>query len=258
MMNASHPASNACAGNATVTSRSPAGPGSELPGNSQGLASRNAKRLIYLLPLFMLFAYWLLNPFASPLVTKTVSTSELNSAQKYNIALAARSIDGTVLKPGQEFSFNARVGPRTERRGYRQARTYIGEDSPLTAGGGICCLSSLIYQAALQGGLDISKRTAHQRTVRTVPPGLDATVWYGSVDLCFRNKTSKPLELSCRTTGNSLTVELLGDRFTPRSAACPVRTEVSRRAADQLQVQVFRSRAGTEELVSRDLYRLSR
>lgn len=235
------------------------GQGSQQAAGVRTAAARGAARyLIYLLPVSMLLLYWLLNPFAVPLVTKTVSVSELNAAQRYNIALAARAIDGTVIKPGEEFSFNARVGPRTERRGYRQARTYIGEDSPLTAGGGVCCLSSVLYQAALEGGLDISKRVAHQRTVRTVPPGLDATVWYGSVDLCFRNKTSQPLELSCRTTGNSLTVELLGDRFFSYRQPCAVRTEVSRRAGEMLQAEVFRRRGGSEELVSRDLYRLSR
>src|SRR5437867_10628444 len=73
--------------------------------------------LIWLLPIALLASIWLFNPFACPLVSKGVSLSDLNPAQRANIQLASRKIDGTVLRPGEAFSFNLKVGPRTGNRG---------------------------------------------------------------------------------------------------------------------------------------------
>jgi vancomycin resistance protein YoaR len=202
----------------------------------------------------LLISLWFLNPFACPLVSRSVSITELNSAQRVNITRACRALDGMVLRPGEEFSFNARVGPRTERRGYLAARTYIGQESPLTTGGGICCLSSLLYQVALEGGLTIVERKPHLRTVHTVPPGLDATVWYGGADLRFRNDSASPLVLSAKTSRATLSLALMASRFTP-PPRITLRTSITRRGSDSITVEVFRASAGQETLVSRDLYR---
>lgn len=216
------------------------------------------QRTIWLLPVVLVTALWLLYPFVRPLVTKAASIGDLNSAQRTNIALAAQAIDGCVLRPGEIFSFNKVVGPRTERRGYLSARTYLDTDSPLTSGGGICCLSSLLYQVALDGALPIEQRVAHQRTVRTVPPGLDATVWYGGADLRFRNDTASPLMLSCRTDGSTVTARLMGGWLSTVPSGTAVHAEVVSRTKNELLVQVSRTLKGKELLVSRDLYRLGR
>jgi vancomycin resistance protein YoaR len=209
------------------------------------------------MPLTLAASAWLLNPFAQPLVSQAVSLNDLNPAQRANIQLAARVVNGTVLPPGAEFSFNKKVGPRTFKRGYRMARSYIGNDSPVTAGGGICCLSSLLYQTALAAGLKIEERVPHLRTLQTIAPGLDATVWYGSSDLRFRNDTTEPVMIDCQASRTQLKVQLLSNRFANRSALPTVRTAASRRNHSQLLVEVFRNLSGKELLVSRDLYRLS-
>lgn len=213
--------------------------------------------LIWLLPATLAAFAWLVNPFAQPLTSKTVSLSELNRAQRINIHVAARAIDRCVLKPGEEFSFNRRVGPRTSSRGYAPARSYIGGESPVTIGGGICVLSSLLYQSALECGLNIEERVPHLRPVRTVPPGLDATVWYGQADLRFRNSTNAPLMISCLFDPNQLTVRLIGGRWAGKPSDSAVRTVVAPRSRQQLQAEVFRIADGKETLVSRDFYRLA-
>src|SRR5262249_48727269 len=161
-------------------------------------------KLLYCLPIALALVIWLADPFARPLVEKSAPLTSLNSAQKVNIQVAAKSINGTILKPGDEFSFNRIVGPRTSERGYETARTYLDRESPLTAGGGICLLSSILYQAALESGLSIKERVAHERTIKTVAPGLDATVWYGKADLRFLNNQNYPIMISCHADPQTL------------------------------------------------------
>src|SRR5205085_2176072 len=108
----------------------------------------------------------------------------------------AQRLDGLILQPGTQFSFNQAIGPRTTKRGYRPAPSYLGVDSPSTLGGGLCLLSSGIYQLALETGLPIQQRVPHLRTIHSVPPGLDATVWYGGADLRFTNTLSQPIQFS--------------------------------------------------------------
>ncbi len=212
---------------------------------------------IWLLPLTLAACAWILNPFSQPLVSQAVSLSDLNAAQRANIQVAARAVSGTVLRPGEEFSFNKTVGPRTFRRGYRMARSYVGNESPATEGGGICCLSSLLYQTALAGGLKVKQRVPHLRTLQTIQPGLDATVWYGSSDLRFCNNTSEPVMIDCQADRNRLKVQLLSGRFAKKTALPTIRTATSRPINNQLLVEVFSSQSGKELLVSRDLYRLA-
>lgn len=195
-------------------------------------------------------------PFAEVLDSKTICMSELTSVQRSNIQLAAQAISGKVLRPGEEFSFNAAVGPRASGRGYRPAPSYLGPDSPSTIGGGVCLVSSAVYQLALETGCRIDQRAAHLRTIRTVPAGLDATVWYGQQDLKFRNTLPVPVQLSAKWDRNALTMTLLGRKpsgFTP--AKLNVVTE--RRTARDIVVQLFRRQGAHEELIWRDRYQVS-
>ena len=145
------------------------------------------KLLLFSVPLVLVVSGWFTQPFSRTLVAQNQSIQMLSTAQQSNLRIAARRLDGLVLRPGGEFSFNRVVGPRTWARGYRPAPSYLGGDSPATLGGGICLLSSALYQAALKAGLKIEQRVPHLRTIHSVPPGLDATVWYGGADLRFVN-----------------------------------------------------------------------
>jgi vancomycin resistance protein YoaR len=134
--------------------------------------------------------------------------------RRHNIHVACAAIDGTVLMPGEVFSYNQIVGPRTERAGFRTAPVIIhGELVPGT-GGGICQVSSTLYNVALLGDLKIVRRSHHQFPVHYVAPGRDATVAYGSLDLRFANSLPGPVALDVKTAGSRVVVHLYG------TAAC--------------------------------------
>lgn len=197
-------------------------------------------------------AYWLTRPFADVVACKTVEISGLNKAQRMNVTLAARYLDGATIKPGEQFSFNKLIGPRTERRGYVGAPSYVGNDTLSTTGGGICLLSSCVYQLALESGMSIESRTPHLRTIKTVAPGLDATVWYGQSDLSFTNKTNSPIQFHAFDTGSDLKVQLLGTKSDIQK--CTLRTYQERNDREHVRVRVVRSGLGRDQVISDDLY----
>ncbi len=211
--------------------------------------------LILCVPVLLFFLYMSTHPFSDRLVARTVSTRDLSTNQRMNIRTAVRALNGTVINPGEEFSFNDIVGPRTLGRGYMPAPSYLGRESPTTMGGGICLVSSLVYQVALEAGLEISERVPHLRTIKTVPPGLDATVWYDRADLCFRNTLPYPVAILGRANAGNLRVELAGKSGNRKSAS--IRRLITHRAADRFVVEVFRRQGANEKRVSRDLYRLT-
>ncbi|MBA3860238.1 MAG: vanomycin resistance protein VanB [Cyanobacteria bacterium PR.3.49] len=195
-------------------------------------------------------------PFSKVIVSRTVSLRPLSYEQQNNLFQAAQRIDGQIINPGQVFSFNAKVGPRTGKRGYQPAPSYLGKETPSTIGGGICLLSSCLYQAALTAGLKIVERVPHLRTVQTVQPGFDATVWYGRADLRFENNTDEPIEIRAYTNASQLKVELRGsDTAAQIVKKAELRRLEQRRAPGELLVEVFRTTSERDVFVSRDLYR---
>lgn len=116
-----------------------------------------------------------------------------SSARANNIILATRSINGTVLMPGETFSFNDVVGKRTVERGYQEAPVIINNKTDSGLGGGICQVSSTLYNAVLRGNLKITSRYHHSYPSSYVPLGMDATVDYGNLDFKFTNNYSYPL-----------------------------------------------------------------
>ena len=209
--------------------------------------------LLAFLPLFVGIAVWVTYPFADTLCSKTFSLADLSAVQKSNIELAARSINGTVLKPGEAFSFNSVVGPRTERRGYRPAPSYLGPENAATLGGGICLVSSALYQLALESGLQIDQRVAHLRTIKTVPAGLDATVWYGQADLRLKNTFGCPVQLTTDWNRDTLTVSLLG-RKPANYTHARIDRIVSRATPTEMVVELLRRQGTQVMLISRDHY----
>lgn len=113
--------------------------------------------------------------------------------EAYNISLAADLLAGTVLQPGEVFSMNASLGPYTEARGYRAGPSYMGGRITPSSGGGVCKISSTLYNLAIHAGLQIVERHAHSMLVPYVPPGRDATVAYGVLDFKFKNDTDDPI-----------------------------------------------------------------
>ena len=124
------------------------------------------------------------------------STSTVNDKNRgENIKLAISKINGKILAPGETFSFNAVVGPRTAEGGYQEAHTYSAGKVVDGIGGGICQVSSTLYNAVLKADLNVVERRNHMFTVGYVPYGQDATVSYGTTDFRFSNSSKWPIKL---------------------------------------------------------------
>ena len=128
-----------------------------------------------------------------------------------NLELACKAIDGTILNPGDEFSFNKIVGERTPEKGYQSAIVYqTGGKSEAEAGGGVCQVASTIYTACLYADLKVTERAPHMFTVTYVQLGMDATIYWGSLDYKFVNSTDHPLRIDASVSGGYVHVKLVG------------------------------------------------
>lgn len=136
--------------------------------------------------------------------------------EDYNIGLAAKRVAGTVIYPGKVYSQNRTIGPYTKERGYRPGPTYKGTSLITTVGGGVCKIASVTYNIATLCNLDIVQRYPHGMTVPYVPPGQDATVYYGVKDFQFRNNTDHPILLWAAKVNNDLYMAAYGFMSPPK------------------------------------------
>jgi len=149
--------------------------------------------------------------------TKTTSDSNRNN----NINVACQTINGTVLLPDETFSFNGTVGERTAARGYREAGAISGGELVKEIGGGICQVSSTLFNAVARANLEIVSRSPHAWPSTYVNKGEDATVNWPSLDFKFKNNTDTPIfiityykdryctaEIWGKTLGENVTIDL--------------------------------------------------
>ncbi|NLU53120.1 MAG: hypothetical protein GXX10_09710 [Clostridiaceae bacterium] len=141
--------------------------------------------------------------------------TENNINRSINIELAAKSIDGTILLPGEEFSFNKIVGPRTPQKGYKTAHIFVEGQIRDGTGGGVCQVSTTLYNAVLRSNLEVLERHNHMFTVGYVPLGLDAAVSYGYADLVFRNNTGHPMIIKAKVSNNTLDIKIVSTNDYP-------------------------------------------
>lgn len=127
-----------------------------------------------------------------------------------NMKIAARSLDQVLIAPGEIFSFNRSVGPRTKEAGYDEADIILNNEMVPGIGGGVCQVSSTLYNAVLEAGLPVIERYHHSLLISYVKPGLDATVAYDSKDLKFLNNTSSYLLVSAGIDQNRLICKIFG------------------------------------------------
>lgn len=146
-------------------------------------------------------------------LTTSFTTSSSNRAT--NVTTAAKAINGTVLMPGETFSFNKVVGPRDADNGFRTAPVIVNGQLTPGMGGGICQVSSTLYNAVLRANLQIVSRSHHSLPVHYVPPGLDATVSYGAIDFRFRNASATPVVIETVIRGRTITARVLGQGPAP-------------------------------------------
>lgn len=129
-----------------------------------------------------------------------------------NIKLAAEMIDGLVLLPGESFSFNDHLGQRTKAKGFKEAGVYVSGRHDIDVGGGICQVSTTLYNALLLGEMQVDTRFPHSLPVPYVPLGRDAAVSFPAPDLKFTNNYSTPVAVSATYAPGVVTFRILGEK----------------------------------------------
>lgn len=176
----------------------------------------------------------------------TTSFDPNNTNRNTNIRLASNAISGIILMPGEEFSFNKVVGKRTKERGYKEAGVIVKGEFSEGIGGGICQVSSTLFNSVDEAGLKITRRQSHSAEVNYVPKGRDATVSWGGPDFRFKNNLNKPVLIIIEMGTSKLTVKT----YTTSSAKVQKR-KVEPPPKDFIQIQVDPEKP-TEQLSPND------
>jgi len=203
--------------------------------------------------------------FRHVIASYTTSIAHQESSVQRNIALASESLNGTVISPGQTFSFNSVVGEGSAERGYLTGRVLYRDSTAYEEGGGICQVSSTLFNALLLSGVIIKERHRHYQPVSYVPLGLDATIKYGKKDLKVRNPYSFNLFIFTEISGGSLTVTVKSGSSLPyryeisteeEEVNLPLNTDENIRIRPGLSIIVYRQKySGTKLLGSYLLYK---
>ena len=139
--------------------------------------------------------------------TSTLYDNEENRV--FNITKACQSLNDTTIEPGQEFSFNDTIGPMGEENGFLKATGFDSEGKLIqVSAGGMCQVSSTLYNVALLANLEITERHPHSRRVYYVPADKDATIYYGSLDLRFVNNTGEKIKITAANDNYSVTIKM--------------------------------------------------
>ena len=150
------------------------------------------------------------NFFPQKLSNYITRYDESNVNRSTNIKLSSEKINGTTLMPGETFSYNKVVGARTIKAGYKEASVYMNGKVVDGIGGGICQVSSTLYNAALEANLEIVSRRNHYFITSYVPASRDATVSYGTIDLKFKNNRTYPIKIECISKNGICEISIYG------------------------------------------------
>ncbi len=133
-----------------------------------------------------------------------------NYDRNINLKLACEAINGKVMYPGDVFSYNGTLGQRTPEKGYRPGASYVGGETVLDYGGGICQVSSTLYYCTIVADLEIVERECHGYASSYTPLSTDATVFWNGIDFRFKNNMEYPIRIEAYSNGGSVTVRLYG------------------------------------------------
>ena len=148
--------------------------------------------------------------FPDVLATYSTKYSTADSNRSTNIVISANKINGVVLMPEEEFSYNKILGPRTPQAGYKLGAAYIGGKVVSDYGGGVCQTSSTLYNSVLFSNLEVVSRTSHYFAAAYVPIGRDATVYWPSLDFKFKNNRKYPIKIRASAINGTIKVDILG------------------------------------------------
>ena len=181
----------------------------------------DAKKIItgnqetYTIPLKILYPAYTtadigMDAFPDMISSYSTNYGSSNYNRSTNIALATSKINGVVLMPGEEFSYNGTVGQRTRANGFLEAGAYSDGQVITAVGGGICQVSSTLYNAVLRANLEVTDRTNHMFPVSYCPIGTDATVSWGAPDFKFKNNRQYPIKIVAYTSNKNCYVSIYG------------------------------------------------
>ncbi len=181
------------------------------------------------------------------------STNYVNNYNRtINLKLAANKINGYILMPGETFSYNDVVGERTVAAGYRNAAIYVNGEVEDGLAGGICQISSTLYNAVVEADLEIVERSNHARVPSYLPAGKDATVYWGNKDFKFKNNRSFPVRISIAVDGGYATAIINGKK-TENEYDISIETSVVSRYNGYLVVNAYKVYRQNGVVINREL-----
>ena len=207
-----------------------------------------------------------LTPIEQPPYVRTEDLASINSIlasystyfspgdRGRNIKIAADKLDGILIRSGNSFSFNNAVGERTASAGYREAGVIIDGRLEDGIGGGVCQVSSTLYNAILLAGLDSTERTSHYSPSSYCPAGRDATVSYGLLDFQFYNPLPNNVYLISETSSSELTIYVLGNKGDLNGNTISIETEGSRMSPSVYRVYTRDGKVVEREFLHTDDY----
>ncbi len=175
--------------------------------------------------------------------------SSSSSARKTNIMVGASCIDGSVIYPGESFSVVAAVTPFDAEHGYEEAPSYENGTTVDTYGGGICQVSTTLYNAIIRAELQIDERHGHSMAVSYVDPSDDAAIAEGTKDLQFTNNTDAPIYISAYTDGATITFTVYGHETRPSNRSVNFESETTGTTEATVEYRASSAAFGTIEQV---------
>ena len=174
-----------------------------------------------------------------------------NLSRTTNLAIATRKINEYVVQPGEVFSYNKVVGKRSVEAGYKEAAIYTSNGVENGLGGGICQISSTLYNAVLKANLEIVERHNHSYVTSYCAAGRDATVSYGSLDFKFKNSRKYPIKIVASVSGGVATVSIFGIKEDPEYVVEITSSVTSNIPAPEKRIEDPSLPAGQEVVVTK-------
>ena len=197
--------------------------------------------------------------FPDLLSTFSTNYSTRDADRTTNLRLAANKINGTVLMPGETFSYNQVVGARTIAAGYKEAPIYVSGEVVDGLGGGICQITSTLYNAVIYANLEIVERSNHQFVPSYVSASRDATVVYGSIDFKFKNNRNYPIKLVCSVSGGVANFQIFGmktpDDYELEMSSYQTGTTATAIYSEAYKILKKNGQVVSRELLSKDTYK---
>ena len=224
----------------------------------------NEEKDEYVVPLKVLYPTVTTNmlgteAFPDLLSTYSTNYSTRDTDRTTNLKLATSKINGTVLMPGETFSYNKVVGERTIAAGYKEAPIYVSGKVVDGVGGGICQITTTLYNAVVYANLEIVERTNHQFVPSYARASRDATVVYGAIDFKFKNNRDYPIKLVCSVANGTANFQIFGLK-SENDYEVEISDRVTSTTSSAIYSEAYKilkqnGQVVASELLSRDVYK---